>query len=92
MMLAQHAHPKWKISTLLIVAAGVAGAVAIALSFGEGPLDIAKFGAPHNVALQAAQIGLGASAQAAPTAVEVGYLPAHLAVQGRDDDELPPQF
>jgi hypothetical protein len=91
-MLAQHANPRRKISTSLIIGAGVAGAVALALAFGGASLDIAKFGAPHNVALQAAQLGFGAPAQAAPLAPEVGYLPAHLAVQADQAAEHPQPF
>jgi hypothetical protein len=93
MALAHHTDSTRRISTSLIVGAGLLGAVAVALVFGASPLDIAKFGAPHNVALQAAQIGLGAPAQAAPAAVQVAYLPAQLAVRAdRQNEELPPQF
>jgi hypothetical protein len=92
-MPAHHAEPKRKISPSLIIGAGVVGAVALALVFGAASLEIAKFGAPHNVALQAAQIGLGAPAQAAPAVAGAGYLPAQLGVQAHHPgEELPPQF
>lgn len=81
-----------KLSTPLLLGAGAIAAVAFALGLGASSLDIAKFGAPHNLALHAAQIGLGAPAQAAPLAVEVGYLPARLAAQGRDDEAHPQPF
>lgn len=81
-----------KVSTPLALAVGAVGVAVVALVFGAASLDIAKFGAPHNVALQAAQIGLGAPAQAAPVVVKAGYLPAQLAVQAREIEPLPEQF
>jgi hypothetical protein len=77
-----------RISTPLALALVAVAAAAVALVFGATSLDIAKFGAPHNVALQAAQIGV-APAQAAPVAVEAGYLPAQFATL---DGEVPPHL
>jgi hypothetical protein len=78
-----HTNRSRKLSTPLVLAAGAIAVVALVATFGGASLDFAKFGAPHNVALQAAQIGLGGPAQAAPVAIEGGYLPAQFAtVQG----------
>jgi hypothetical protein len=52
----------------------------------------AKPYAASRQALQAAQIGLGGPAQAAPAAIEVGYLPARFAVQVHESEPLPDQF
>lgn len=92
MTLAHPARSTRKLSAPLLLGAGAVAAVAFALGLGASSLDIAKFGAPHNVALHAAQIGLGAPAQAAPAAVEAGYLPAQIAAQGRDDEAHPQSF
>lgn len=92
---AHQTESKRKLSTSLILGAAGIGVVAFALVFGAASLDIAKYGAPHNVALQAAQIGLGApTAQAAPAATEAGYLPAQLGVQALEavDEEQPQPF
>lgn len=78
-MPTHHADRSHKLSTPLVLAAGVLVAAAVVAAFGGASLDFAKFGAPHNVALQAAQIGLGGPAQAAPVAIEGGYLPAQFA-------------
>jgi hypothetical protein len=76
MMPTHHADRSRKLSTPRVLAAGALVAAAVVAAFGGASLDFAKFGAPHNVALQAAQIGLGGPAQAAPIAIEGGYLPA----------------
>jgi hypothetical protein len=92
MMLTDHANRTRKLSTPLVLALVTLGVAAVALTFGGALIDFAKFGAPHNVALQAAQIGLGGPAQAAPVAIEAGYLPARLAVQAHESEPLPDQF
>jgi hypothetical protein len=84
MMLTQHGDRSRKLSTPLVLAVGALAAAAVAAVFGGASLDFAKFGAPHNVALQAAQIGLGGPAQAAPVAIEGGYLPAQFATVAGD--------
>jgi hypothetical protein len=92
MKLAQHAGQAGKVSTPFALAAGAIVVAVVALVFGAATLDIAKFGAPHNVALQAAQIGLGGPALAAPVVTESGYLPARLAAQAHEVEAHPDQF
>jgi hypothetical protein len=92
MMPTHHANRTRKLSTPLVLAAVALGVAAVALTLGGALLDFAKFGAPHNVALQAAQFGLGGPAQAAPAAIEAGYLPARFAVPVHESEPLPDQF
>lgn len=80
-----------RISTPFALAAVALAAAAVALVFGAASLDIAKFGAPQNVALQAAQIGV-APVQAAPVAIEAGYLPAQFATVPGEIEPHPDQF
>jgi hypothetical protein len=76
-----------------VLAAGAIAAVGFALAFSAAAPDIAQVAVPHQLALRTAQIGIAApTAQAAPPAVEVGYLPARIAVQGVADEAHPPQF
>jgi hypothetical protein len=92
MMHSHHAGRSRRFSTPLVLAAVALGVTAIVVVFGGASVDFAKFGAPHNVALQAAQIGLGGPARAAPIVVEAGYLPAQIAVQAHGEERLPEQF
>ena len=77
----------------LALAVGAIAVAALALTFGGATPDVAKIAVPHELALKTAQLGIAApAAQAAPAAVGIGYLPAHIAVQGGPDEVHPPQF
>jgi hypothetical protein len=79
--------------SVLVLAAGAIAAVAIVLTFGAAPLEVAKIVAPPQLALKTAQLGLLApAAQAAPIASEAGYLPARFTVPAVAEEPLPPQF
>jgi hypothetical protein len=92
-MNAHPAAPAPSRATRFVLAAGAIAAVGFALAFSAAAPDIAQVAVPHQLALRTAQIGIAApTAQAAPAAVEVVYLPARIAVQGVADEALPPQF
>lgn len=82
-----------RLFSVLVLPAGAITAVAIALTFGAAPLEVAKMATPPQLALQAAQLGFVATAaQAAPIASGAGYLPAHFAAPAQSEEPLPPQF
>jgi hypothetical protein len=77
----------------LAFAVGAIAVAALALTSGGATPDVAKIAVPHELALKTAKLGIAApAAQAAPAAVGIGYLPAHLAAQGGHDEVHPPQF
>lgn len=82
-----------KLISVLVLAAGTVAALAIVLTFGAAPFEVAKVAVPPQLALQTARIGLVATAaHAAPIAPGGGYLPARLATQAQAEEPLPPQF
>jgi len=80
------------VSTRLVLGVGAVGAVAFALGFGTGSLDLAPLGTLPGVALYAAQLGLGGPARAAEPVAGVAYLPAVLHADAPANEPLPSQF
>lgn len=88
----KEASTRSRVSTRLFLVVGAVGAVAFALGYGTGSLELARLGTPSGVALYAAQFGLGAPARAAVPGAEAAYLPALLPVDASAVEPLPPQF